>query len=44
MLVDGEWQAIPKPSYNASDMGLKTENWTFTLEDGSTVMKAVYVG
>ena len=23
---------------------LKTENWTFTLEDGSTVTKAVYVG
>lgn len=24
--------------------GLKTESWTFTLEDGSTVTKAVYVG
>lgn len=23
---------------------LNTENWTFTLEDGSTVTKAVYVG
>lgn len=23
---------------------LTTENWTFTLEDGSTVTKAVYVG
>ena len=23
---------------------LATENWTFTLEDGSTVTKAVYVG
>ena len=23
---------------------LKKENWTFTLEDGSTVTKAVYVG
>lgn len=28
---------------SASDIGLKTENWTFTLEDGSTVTKAVYV-
>lgn len=27
---------------NSTD--LKTENWTFTLEDGSTVTKAVYVG
>lgn len=31
-----------KPS--PADLGLKTENWTFTLEDGSTVTKAVYVG
>ena len=31
-----------KPS--PSDLGLKTETWTFTLEDGSTVTKAVYVG
>ena len=30
----------PKPA----DLGLKTETWTFTLEDGSTVTKAVYVG
>jgi hypothetical protein len=28
----------------AEQIGLKTENWTFTLEDGSTVTKAVYVG
>lgn len=27
-----------------TSLGLKTENWTFTLEDGSTVTKAVYVG
>ena len=27
-----------------SDVPTKTENWTFTLEDGSTVTKAVYVG
>lgn len=27
-----------------TNLGLKTENWTFTLEDGSTVTKAVYVG
>ena len=27
-----------------SDLPTKTENWTFTLEDGSTVTKAVYVG
>lgn len=29
---------------SASDIGLATETWTFTLEDGSTVTKAVYVG
>lgn len=28
----------------AAQLGLKTENFTFTLEDGSTVTKAVYVG
>ena len=28
----------------ASQLGLTTETWTFTLEDGSTVTKAVYVG
>ena len=39
-----------RPTYNGSDMALvsdvpsTTENWTFTLEDGSTVTKAVYVG
>lgn len=27
-----------------TNLGLSTENWTFTLEDGSTVTKAVYVG
>lgn len=27
-----------------TNLGLQTENWTFTLEDGSTVTKAVYVG
>ena len=30
----------PKPA----DLGLNTESWTFTLENGSTVTKAVYVG
>lgn len=29
---------------NKSEVPSKTENWTFTLEDGSTVTKAVYVG
>ena len=28
----------------AEQIGLTTETWTFTLEDGSTVTKAVYVG
>ena len=28
----------------ASNVPSKTESWTFTLEDGSTVTKAVYVG
>ena len=27
-----------------TNLGLTTEEWTFTLEDGSTVTKAVYVG
>lgn len=27
-----------------TNLGIKTEQWTFTLEDGSTVTKAVYVG
>ena len=31
---------MPTPT----DIGLVTETWTFTLEDGSTVTKAVYVG
>lgn len=41
-----EWTKV----YNASnkpapsDIGMATETWTFTLEDGSTVTKAVYVG
>lgn len=26
------------------EIASSTENWTFTLEDGSTVTKAVYVG
>lgn len=29
---------------NKSEVPSKTENWTFTLEDGSTVNKVVYVG
>lgn len=40
-----------RPKYNSNDLALKsdiptltTETWTFTLEDGSTVTKAVYVG
>lgn len=43
-----------RPSYNGGDLALKsdipsvpalsTETWTFTLADGSTVTKAVYVG
>ena len=28
----------------AAQLGLKTESWTFTLEDGTIVTKAVYVG
>ena len=35
--------AIKVPT-KPSDIGLNTETWTFTLEDGSTVTKAVYVG
>lgn len=30
--------------FNALENKPTTENWTFTLEDGSTVTKAVYVG
>lgn len=43
-----------RPQYNGNDLALKsdiptvptltTETWTFTLEDGSTVKKAIYVG
>lgn len=39
-----------RPIYNSKSMALLSdvpstkENWTFTLEDGSTVTKAVYVG
>lgn len=33
-VVDGEWAMIDMPT---------TEEWVFTLEDGSTVTKAVYV-
>lgn len=29
---------------DASEVATRTETWTFTLEDGSTVTKAVYVG
>lgn len=29
---------------DAVKASLNTETWTFTLEDGSTVTKAVYVG
>jgi hypothetical protein len=42
--VYGWAKASSKPSYTPSEIGLKTESWTFTLEDGSTVTKAVYVG
>lgn len=48
------WAKEPKkPTYTAAEVGAlpsttvvpsNTENWTFTLEDGSTVTKAVYVG
>jgi hypothetical protein len=31
-------------THSAEDVSLKTEVWTFTLEDGSTVTKVVYVG
>ena len=31
-------------THTPSEVGLTIENWTFTLEDGSTVTKAVYVG
>ena len=37
-------KAQNKPSYTPAEIGLRTENWTFTLEDGSVVTKAVYVG
>ena len=36
---DNTWQKV-----TPAGIGLKTETWTFTLEDGSTVTKAVYVG
>ena len=36
--------APQKHTHSAEDVSLKTETWTFTLEDGSTVTKAVCVG
>lgn len=39
--VNGKTGAV---QLSASDIGMKTETWTFTLEDGSTVSKVVYVG
>lgn len=41
--------AAERPTYNGNDMALKsdipaTETWTFELEDGTTVTKAVCVG
>lgn len=51
----GEFKGDPGPAYTLTDTdkntiaaavkaSLTTETWTFTLEDGSTVTKAVYVG
>lgn len=39
-LTDADKAAIA----SAVKAALTTERWTFTLEDGSTVEKAVYVG
>jgi hypothetical protein len=39
---DGKW--LDWAYLSDSNHSHKTENWTFTLEDGSTVTKAVYVG
>ena len=36
---DNTWQTV-----TPENIGMKTESWTFTLEDGSTVEKKVYVG
>lgn len=41
-LVNGKAEATH--SHTPAQIGLTTETWTFTLEDGSTVTKAVYVG
>ena len=44
----GAWKLVPMPKVNeiadAVKASMTTEEWTFTLEDGSTVTKAVYVG
>ena len=51
--ADGKTPVKGTDYYTAADISemaslvkasLSTENWTFTLEDGSTVTKAVYVG
>lgn len=38
------WTPAPEDMAKKEDVPSTTENWTFTLEDGSTVTKAVYVG
>lgn len=39
------WAKQPnKPTYTPAELGLKTEEWELTYEDGTTETKAVYVG
>lgn len=43
--ASGEFDGDPGTTdFNSLENKPTTENWTFTLEDGSTVTKAVYVG
>jgi hypothetical protein len=41
---DGQYEIIDDGTPEPPRAEMKTENWIFTLEDGSTVTKVVYVG
>lgn len=42
--MPSSWTPAPEDMAKKEDVPSTTENWTFTLEDGSTVTKKVYVG
>ena len=42
--IEENMSSIEEIASSIEEFASSTENWTFTLEDGSTVTKAVYVG